>query len=287
MNNYLINNGNKILGIYNNLDLALEYIYSLVNSSLIDKNSHVTILEYKMNSCILLNEFTVDLYYNITNKSSINYDKNKSVFIKNNFEYEPDSPTTTSTESFESSESSKTTSSINTSEEERRKKAEREFVEKQNKLAQQKIDINHQINMLKEEQKKIDEKKSQYNYDLELYNKFKKLKNEQNNFIIPFMFENKYYCFEKLDEKNKISFENYMELYKPEKINTQFNNLFDEPSDISEHDTISEVFSNADEADLYIATNQIKFRDSQSSYTVNTTTTSDSEVNSVSSSKND
>ena len=78
-----------------------------------------------------------------------------------------------------------------------------------------------------------------------------------------------------------------MELYKPEKINTQFNNLFDEPSDISEHDTISEVFSNADEADLYIATNQIKFRDSQSSYTVNTTTTSDSEVNSVSSSKND
>ena len=193
MNNYLINNGNKILGIYNNLDLALEYIYSLVNSSLIDKNSHVTILEYKMNSCILLNEFTVDLYYNITNKSSINYDKNKSVFIKNNFEYEPDSPTTTSTESFESSESSKTTSSINTSEEERRKKAEREFVEKQNKLAQQKIDINHQINMLKEEQKKIDEKKSQYNYDLELYNKFKKLKNEQTNFIIPFMFENKYY----------------------------------------------------------------------------------------------
>jgi hypothetical protein len=287
MNNYLINHNNKILGVYNNLDLSLEFIYSLVNSGLIDKNSVVNILEYKINSCILLNEFTVDLSYNITNKSYINYIKNNSVFIKNDIQYEPDSPTTTSTESLESLESSESTIltelsiSINTSEEERRKKAEREFIENKNKLAQQKIDITHQINILKEENKKNDEKKIEFDYDLELYNKFKQMKKENDSFIIPFMFENKYNCFKKLDKQNKLSFENYMELYKPEKINTQFNELFDEP----ENDSISEIFSNANDADLYKATNQQIKIDSQSSETINTSTSSYSEINSESSSK--
>jgi len=287
MNNYLINHNNKILGVYNNLDLSLEFIYSLVNSGLIDKNSVVNILEYKINSCILLNEFTVDLSYNITNKSYINYIKNNSVFIKNDIQYEPDSPTTTSTESLESLESSESTIltelsiSINTSEEERRKKAEREFIENKNKLAQQKIDITHQINILKEQNKKNDEKKIEFDYDLELYNKFKQMKKENDSFIIPFMFENKYNCFKKLDKQNKLSFENYMELYKPEKINTQFNELFDEP----ENDSISEIFSNANDADLYKATNQQIKIDSQSSETINTSTSSYSEINSESSSK--
>jgi hypothetical protein len=291
MNNYLINYNNKILGIYNNLDLSLEYIYSLINSGLIDKKLNVTILEYKINSCILLNEFTVDLNYNIINKSFINYTKNNSVFIKNKVQYESDSSITTSCKSSESNESSltnsiKSSSSTNTSEEERRKKAEREFIEKQNKLAQDKIDINHQINILKEEQKKNDEKLEQFNYDLELYNKFKNIKNKDNSFNIPFMFENKYDCFQKLDKLNKISLENFTKLYKPEKIETSFNDLFDEPYYISENESISEIFSNANDDDLYAATNQIILRESESNDTVNTTTTSYLDSQSNSSSKN-
>ena len=64
MNSYLIKNNNNILGIYNNLDLSLDYIYSLINSNLIHKSSNIIIYEYKPNSCIILHEYNIDLNYN-------------------------------------------------------------------------------------------------------------------------------------------------------------------------------------------------------------------------------
>lgn len=256
MNSYLIKNNNNILGIYINLDVALDYIYGSVNSNLIHKSSNVVIYEYKTNSCIILQEYNIDLNYEISKKSTINYHKlTETIFIKqSDIKYESDS-------SIASSQLTSKTSSVdteNTKEEEQRGKKEREFINEQNILGQNKINIVHDINLLKKEIKINEEKQNKYNCDLELYNKFKDLKSKNVSFVIPFMFKEKYDIFCILDNQNKISYDNFMEKYKPKKIKTQYDKLFEENiSSEQANSIISEVFSNADDKDLCLATNQI------------------------------
>ena len=272
MNIFLIKHNNNIFGIYNDLDLALDYIYSLVNSNLVQKSSNIIIHKYKINSGVVVKEYNVDLNYSIYNRSIINYHKtNENIFIKPNDElnkYETDSISVVSSEK----------SSINTEEEERRKREEREFIQKQNILAQEKINVVHNINLLKEELKKKEEKLNQYNYDLELYNKFKDLKTKNPLFVIPFMFEHKYNIFHILDCQNNLSYENYMEKYKPEKISTTYDGLFEEDYEnkLSEtvNSVISEVFSNANDDDLYLATNQFFTNSKDTEENIDTSTSS-------------
>ena len=49
MNSFLIKNNNNIVGVFNDLELSLNYVYSLINSNLIKKTSNVVIYEYKIN----------------------------------------------------------------------------------------------------------------------------------------------------------------------------------------------------------------------------------------------
>lgn len=262
MSIYLVKHNNNIFGIYNDLDLALDYIYSLLNSKLIQKSSNIIIYEYKINSGVILKEYDVNLNYNICNKSIINYHKkDENVFIKTNDVlniYETDSLAISSYSSdLMSNNLKKEISSIDTEQEEYQKKEKREIMENQIILGQEKINIVHTINLLKEELKKKEEKINQYNYDLELYNKFKTLKNNDSSFIIPFLFEEKYNIFYILESNNKLSFDNFIEKYKPEKIKTPYDEMFNE-NKVSEIDNsiISEVFSNVDNTDLFLATNQ-------------------------------
>jgi hypothetical protein len=91
MNSYLIKNNNNILGIYNDLDLGLDFIYSLVNCNLIQKTSNIIIYEYKINSSIILQEYKIDLNHIISTQMIINYNHNKQINKKINIEYETDS----------------------------------------------------------------------------------------------------------------------------------------------------------------------------------------------------
>jgi hypothetical protein len=79
-----------------------------------------------------------------------------------------------------------------------------------NEIGQEKLDVNYHINLLKQEKKKIQEKENEYKYDLELYKKFKELKETNNNFKIPELFVNKYNIFLKLEESNELSFDNFI-----------------------------------------------------------------------------
>ena len=243
MSSFLIKSNNNILGIYDDLNLALDYVYSLINSNLIKKSSNVIIYEYKINSCIIYNEYIIDVNYNIINKSMINYNKIIKNFSDNN-----------NTEIYDS-ESSYVSSSIDTEEKYIKKKQEREILQEQNKIAQEKINIVHDINMFKEQLKKREELLNQYNYDLELYNKFKDLKNNNPLFTIPNMFEQKYNIFNFLDNNNNLSYENFIETYKPIKFKTEYDPMFESLSE-SNNSNISEIFSNADDNKLFIATNQ-------------------------------
>jgi len=145
MNIYVIKINNILSGVYESLDIALDYVYSLKNSNLINKNNNVLIQYFKINSCIILDEYVIDLSYDIKKVSKINY--NKLDLFDN---YEDDSQTDT-TNDLSIYQSSSDTISINSSEEERIKKKNKDIIEIQNKLNQNKIDTIHKLNLLKKE----------------------------------------------------------------------------------------------------------------------------------------
>jgi FkbM family methyltransferase len=82
------------------------------------------------------------------------------------------------------------------------------------------------INKLKLEKKKMEEKKTKFDYDLELYEKFKKMKEQDFSFDVPVMFKNIYDLFEKLDNNGDLSFESFIENYVEEKMLTQYDDMF-------------------------------------------------------------
>ncbi len=107
-----------------------------------------------------------------------------------------------------------------------KKREEREHQQKMIEIGQQKIDVLSHINKLKLEKQKMVEKKTKYDYDLSLYEKFKQLKNDDFSFNIPIMFKDKYALFEKLENNNELSFEAFIENYFEAKLETQYEDMF-------------------------------------------------------------
>jgi hypothetical protein len=301
MNIYVIKIRNNISGIYDNISNALDFSYGLINSNLITKNEKIIIQKYKINTCILLEELIVDLNYNIAKKNNINYSQINDIYEAdtelsttendtelNSTEYDNNQYINTLDDNqyatqddnqYATQDGTQEEESINTEQEELNKKLKREFLDQQTKLGQEKIKLQHEINLLKEKQKEYDEALILYNSDLELYNKFKKLKIENTKFVIPNMFEDKYKIFEKLELDDKLDFENFINQYKPSRMVTSFDDLF-ESQNYSKINTVNELdsendiqiyaeyesdtdiqnvepFTNVDINELYIATNQL------------------------------
>lgn len=282
MSVYIVKKQNNILGYYAKLELAIDFVYSIYNMNLINKTDNVCIQKYKLNSFILLEEYNVDLTFNITTKNKINYNYKNSVFTipEYNEIYEDDSENTTShvkeinkplilTSSSEKIETKDLTKldlelseSVDSSEKyEIHKKKLKEYLSAQNKLGQEKIAIVHDLNILKEQQKKEKEDLELYNTDYELYNKFKLLKTNSTNFIIPFMFQEKYSVFEYLESKSNLNLDNFKKYYKPTKMKTSYDDLFmtnNNSSSVSASNELTndEIFQNVNSDELYKATNQ-------------------------------
>jgi hypothetical protein len=257
-----INNDN-IIGVYDNIDAALNIVYSITD---ILENQTVNILKYKINSGIILENYDIDLNYNITVNKKINYN-NQEIYTnynRNNIykvesndnlseyqehnNYQDDSENNTSVITDELSESTDNTIKKN------KIKELFNITQEKNNLNQAKINIIHDLNILKEKQKKQQEDENIYNNDLNLYHKFKNLKEKDATFIIPIMFEEKFKIFEKL--KN-ISYENFKKEYNPEKMKTSYADLFE--SEENSDDIIScneSVFCDAEVIDLNNALNK-------------------------------
>lgn len=246
MSVFIIKFKTNIIGVYDTLKNATDYVYSLYNSKFINSNDKVYIHEFKINTNIILNEYNLNLKYEITKRINTNY--NGPI---DEAEYENDSSTISSLESYDEK------ISLGSTEKERIKKNNKEYIKKQNIIGQQKIDVVHELNLLKEKQKILEENEKKYDADLELYYKFKNIKLTSTNFDIPFMFEEKYKTFEYLEVENILDYENFIKKYKPTKLKTTYDDLFEikEPLSDSESET-DEVFSNVDTSQLFIATNQ-------------------------------
>lgn len=284
MSIFIVKIKNNIVGVFDNMDIALNYVYGLLNSNLISNREKVIIYNYKINTSIILFEYIVDLKYNITKKATINY----SNLVDDNL-YEDESSISSSfvetikynvrEESSETLSLSSSSSSEDTEVVEERKKMLKTIMENHNKLGQEKINIIHDINMLKKESELQKEKINIYENDLALYYKFKNTRMTNPNFVIPMLFIEKYEIFVKMDNDNDISFDRFIEIYSPTTIKTSYDDLFidnndykattnnnqsnynavlsesSESSELSESSGLSETFSNASNSKLLAAIN--------------------------------
>ena len=104
------------------------------------------------------------------------------------------------------------------------------------KLAEDKIILQHKINMLKLQKERIRESKEIYENDIKLYNKFKKELINIPNFIVPELFREKFELFKKLDNENRLDWDNFI------KENTHVN-TYNEHFKLNSYD---ETFTNND-----------------------------------------
>jgi hypothetical protein len=94
-------------------------------------------------------------------------------------------------------------------------------------------DINYKLNSLKKIRDKIKEYKNKFNIDIQLFNKFLNNLNNDNQFIIPELFLDKFNIFKKLHDENNLSWENFSnEYYKDDPYINNEIDLIDDKSNV-------------------------------------------------------
>ena len=247
---YILKINNNNIGYYFNYDLARDFLYSCYYANFIKDTDKVVIETFKQNTNIKIHSeniyFTIstntkldtnskldndlESFSNSSNSTKTSCSFKDNILSEDESETDSDQPDTNYISS--EFESDSTIASVESTFSEFMKK--RDDNKKKNKLmndiGQEKIDVTYHINLLKQEKKKIQEKENEYNYDLELYKKFKELKGTNNNFKVPELFVNKYNIFLKLEDSNELSFDNFIILYQPEVISTDYDSMFSAPS---------------------------------------------------------
>lgn len=99
--------------------------------------------------------------------------------------------------------------------------------EEEKKRNKEKSAIEYQIVKLKKEKERIEESKKTYKVDLELYERFKKIKQDNNSFEIPELFSEKYKVFEMLDSDGNLNWENFYANYKHKNLSSGYSQMFD------------------------------------------------------------
>ena len=90
----------------------------------------------------------------------------------------------------------------------------------------EKNNLQNELSQLKKKKEKMEESKRVYEIDLDLYKKFKKIRETNSNFQIPEMFINKFELMEGLEKENKLFWENFYELYTPKNMTTNYDKVF-------------------------------------------------------------
>jgi hypothetical protein len=234
----------KLCGIYDSEKLAITFIKTCLNCNFINKNDNILLQFYQINSFILNYTKVVDLNndkiddlnndklddLNNDKCADLNNDKlydlnNDKCADLNNDKLDDLNNVNNIYEDFSDSDSE--VSSIDANEFLKERKKEKDIFNKFIDLGQQKIDIQAQINKLNLDKKKIDDKKNKYDYDIVLFEKFKKLKKENSNFEIPDLFINKFLLFLQLEENNDLNFEAFIDNYIDETLKTSYFDLFE------------------------------------------------------------
>jgi hypothetical protein len=204
MQSFLIKYKTKIIGVYTDLEQAKLFINSCVSNNLMTESADI--LVYTTNSCYCIDTINITFKKeDIQIKENIHIKKEEDK-IKNNKE-----------KMIQYNKTAIKQPEINYE--------DPLFL----KLADDKIILQHKINMLKVQKERIKESKEIYDNDIKLYSKFKENVSKDSAFIIPELFKEKFDLFKKLDEENKLSWESFVKEYVHSNVYSDFKlNSYDE-----------------------------------------------------------
>ena len=189
-------NGTKLLGLFSDHEKCQLMMTGLINHGLVTSE--------KMN--------IKSFFENTITEGEYEHQEFSDDFT----EYEVDSePFTTASE-----KPNKNIKSVNVElSPESKKKREEDIKEK--------VDIQNSLYELKRKKEKLEEYKRVYSVDIDLYNKFKKIRETNEHFEIPEMFVAKYELMIELENENNLNWEAFHEKYVPPQISTGYSKLFD------------------------------------------------------------
>lgn len=130
-----------------------------------------------------------------------------------------------------------------------------------------KTELQHKLNVLKFQKDKIEESKNKYEIDVKLYQEFKKKLEEDINFAIPELFEEKYKIFHQLDVQNNLNWETFSLLYKEQDFHGNYSNVFDVANEFetkfltnidSDTESESDIENDDSSSDVYSSDNIIE-----------------------------
>ena len=213
---YLVYQKNNPVGIFDDIELCKDYIKS------IEENNWATnfrVVKYKKNSCLKL----FDKKISFLNKSDTNKTNYESMIVgdskgissndcEEKFPDNQDDPDTIQDVGINKFDSTTLT-------EEDKKKLK--------KIAKEQQRDQTRMNLLKLQKEKILESKNKYDVDLKLYEKFRKLSDDNSSFEIPEIFTEKYKIFKNLDDENDLSWETFAKDYKEGDFKGKFSNVFE------------------------------------------------------------
>jgi hypothetical protein len=211
-------NGNRI-GTYLDYEQAETFILSCLQSKLM--TNYAYILTFKTNSCYYINQTKIVL------NSVLNQDKNIKSKIKT------DSPS-----SIESSSTTATTQSESESESYIMMKKNKNDMQK--KLSQNKVKLQHKINLLKVQKERIEESKNVYENDLKLFNIFSEELKKDDNYVISELFKKKFDLFKKLENENRLSWDNFVKEFQHE-------NFYNQHFEVNSFDKVFESLKDKDD----------------------------------------
>ena len=111
-------------------------------------------------------------------------------------------------------------------------------------------ELQKKLNLLKIQKDKIEESKNKYDVDLKLYHEFKQKLEEDIQFTIPELFQEKYKIFHQLEQQNNLNWETFSLLYKEPDFHGKYSNIFEITNEFEEK-FIQNSDSNTEESSDY------------------------------------
>jgi hypothetical protein len=253
---YIIEYNNKIFGVYNDYQQLENFINSSIQNNFIIKEN-VDILTFNINSCYLVNRQKFNnneeivnnnvIVEEIVNNNVVEEIVNNNVIVKE---------TSNNNVVVEVEEVNNNEEKVNNNEEKVNNNEEKvnnneeivnnetfvidEAVKKEKilSLSEQKKELQHKINMLRLDQQKIKDCQNEYIYNLKLFELFKNKLVENDTFVIPELFIDKYNVMLELEKNNKLSWENYYNRYVSKLLNNNSFTSHDQRSSKTEYNDL-------------------------------------------------
>lgn len=231
---YILEKENKYFGCFSNINILKNNIEFLKNMNLLEEFNILQMkFNYLGNNKIELDKINVENHKNIDLIYLIEIDNeligvyNRINIMRENAEFfrklNPEKTINTYTahnNSFKIYLNEKKVVKISEEELEKAKKNAEEN-------ANERAEIKRQLNLLKLQKQRLEEKKNKFDYDLKLYYQFKKNLENDSLFEIPELFKNKFKIFTECEKSDNLNFGYYLENFSEEFISNSYEALFE------------------------------------------------------------